>query len=95
MLERLAELPRGLYTLTVCTGFSWLLSAILWRCQRYCLLQVFRSRSWRSAMKRTKEIAIHEKFARRVARSQICRVITAAVGIAVIALGILGLSMKN
>jgi hypothetical protein len=95
MLERLAELPRGAYILVIFTGISWLLSAIFWRWQRYYQLRLFRSRSWRRAKKRTKQIALHEKIARRVARSQICRFISTAVAIALIALGVLGLSLKN
>jgi hypothetical protein len=95
MLDRLAELPRSVHILMICTGISWLLSAIFWRWQRYYLLKLFRSSSWRGAKTRTKEIALHEKVARRAARSQTFRIITAAVGIAVIALGILGLSLKN
>jgi hypothetical protein len=95
MLEGLAELPSGVYILLVVTGISWMLSAIFWHWQRYIVLRLFRSSWWRGVKSRTKEVAFHEKLARRVARSETWRVVSAAIGIALIALGVLGLSMQN
>jgi hypothetical protein len=95
MPEGLAELPSGVIILLVVTGISWMLSAIFWHYQRYYLLRLFRSNWWRRAKTRTQEIAFHEKLARRVARSVTWRVVSAATGIALIALGVIGLSMKH
>jgi hypothetical protein len=86
------DLPRPIYTVQIAIGTSWFIwAAVAWTWQRYWVLRLFRSCWWRRAKAKQGEFRTNEKLARAIMRSERCRKITAASGLILVAMGILGL----